>query len=132
MNAQEAVSSDAGTVRPSFGEAQHPDGGWPEGASKNHANIIWPRTLNLPLFLAEGLESRNITYKVEAAILHRGQSITEGHYTTLLHAEGDSLFCDDGVEPRPVSLHSTFRAGPCFQSREVYLLICRRGEAPRC
>ena len=104
----------------------------PERASKNHANIIWPRILNMPLFTAEGLESCNITYKVEAAILHRGQCITEGHYTTLLHDEGETLLCDDGVAPRPVPLHSPLRAGLCYQSREVYLLICRRGEAPRC
>ena len=38
----------------------------------------------MPLFTTEGLESCNITYTVEAATLHRGQRITEDHYTALL------------------------------------------------
>ena len=102
----------------------------PEGARKNHANITWPRTLHFPLFVSEGLESRNITYTVEAAILHAGNSITEGHYTALLLDAGDVHFCDDGVTPRLLPPHSCYHAGQNLHSREVYLLICRRGAAP--
>ena len=99
----------------------------PEGARKNHVNITitWPRTLQFPLFVSEGLESRNIIYTVEAAILHAGQCITEG-----LHDAGDTYFCDDGVAPRLLPPHSSYRAGQNLQSCEVYLLICRRGAAP--
>ena len=99
------------------------------GACKNHVSIRWPRTLNIPLFVDAGLDSCNITYTVEAAILHRGDSITSGHYTTLLHTAGETLFCDDGGVPQPLTADTRPVVGSQFCSREVYMLICRRGEA---
>ncbi|CAE7241161.1 Riok1 [Symbiodinium necroappetens] len=102
----------------------------PTGAHKNHVNIEWPRTLNIPLFVDAGLDSCNITYTVEAAILHRGDRITSGHYTTLLHTAGETMFCDDGDVPQPLAANTSLVVGPHFCSGEVYMLICRRGEAP--
>ena len=102
----------------------------PEGAHKNHVNIKWPRTLNIPLFVDAGLASCNITYTVEAAILHQGDRITSGHYTTLLHSAGDTMFCDDGDVPQPLAVDTRLVIGTQFCSKEVYMLLCRRGEAP--
>ena len=102
----------------------------PTGARKNHVNIQWPRTLNIPLFVDAGLDSCNITYTVEAAILHRGDRITSGHYTTLLHTAGETMFCDDGAVPQPLAANTNLVVGPHFCSGEVYMLLCRRGEAP--
>ena len=104
----------------------------PTGACKNHVHIQWPRTLNIPLFIDAGLDSCNITYTVEAAILHRGDRITSGHYTTLLHTAGETMFCDDGDAPQPLAADTCLVVGSQFCSREVYMLICRRGEAPTC
>ena len=102
----------------------------PAGAHKNHVLINWPRTLNIPLFVDAGLDSCNITYTVEAAILHHGDTITSGHYTTLLHTAGATMFCDDGDAPQPLADNACLGAGPHFCSEEVYVLMCRRGEVP--
>ena len=102
----------------------------PTGAHKNHVRIQWPRTLNIPLFVDAGLDSCNITYTVEAAILHRGERLTSGHYTTLLHAEGETVYCDDGHMPQPLAANTSLVVGSQFCSREVYMLLCRRGETP--
>ena len=102
----------------------------PTGARKNHALINWPQTLNIPLFVDAGLDSCNITYTVEAAILHHGDTITSGHYTTLLHTAGATMFCDDGAAPEPLVDNACLGEGPHFCSEEVYVLICRRGVVP--
>ena len=102
----------------------------PTGAHKNHVLINWPRTLNIPLFVDAGLDSCNITYTVEAAILHHGDTITSGHYTTLLHTAGATMFCDDDDAPQPLADNASLVVGPHFCSEEVYVLICRRGEVP--
>ena len=103
----------------------------PEGARKNHTSVSWPRLLNVPCFDADGIESHNIAYIVEAAVLHHGQSTQSGHYTVLLHqSQGVDWLCDDGVEPRRLTPDSTLIDGPRFRSSEVYLLICRRGDTP--
>ena len=46
-----------------------------DGAHKNSAMVEWGETLNLPCFLGEHTcDSHNISYTVEAAILHAGQT----------------------------------------------------------
>ncbi|CAE7619130.1 unnamed protein product [Symbiodinium sp. CCMP2592] len=67
--------------------------------------ITWPRQLHLPLFRGnDDLTSGTIAYDVLAAISHHGPTLSAGHYTTLLHAAGGDLHCDDntahnGVRP---------------------------------
>ena len=93
------------------------------GVHKSSATIEWGETLNLPCFLGEHTcDSHNISYTVEAAILHAGQTITSGHYTTCLHASGGTYHCDDGRTPRLAPLVT----GNPHRSDEVYLLLCRR------
>ena len=51
------------------------------GVHKNSAIVEWGDTLNMPCFSGElTCDSHNISYTVEAAILHAGQTITSGHY----------------------------------------------------
>ncbi|CAE7235568.1 pol [Symbiodinium sp. CCMP2592] len=72
---------------------------------KRTCKITWPRQLHLPLFRGnDDLTSGTVAYDVLAAISHHGIILSEGHYTTLLHAAGGDLHCDDntahnGVRP---------------------------------
>ena len=51
------------------------------GVHKNSAIVEWGDCLNMPCFSGElTCDSHNISYTVEAAILHAGQTITSGHY----------------------------------------------------
>ena len=94
-----------------------------DGAHKNSANVEWGDTLNMPCFSGERTcDSHNISYTVEAAILHAGLTITSGHYTTCLQSPGGSYHCDDGRTPSFVQSE----AGAARRSNEVYLLLCRR------
>ena len=99
-------------------------------AIKNHAHITWTDTLNLPLFTGDSLDSCNYRYTVEAAILHSGPSLRS--VRTLHHCvvwDAAALFCDDNVAPQRLGLDSELRCEQGYGSREVYLLVCRRGEA---
>ncbi|CAE7616492.1 pol [Symbiodinium sp. CCMP2592] len=72
---------------------------------KCDCKITWPRQLHLPLFRGnDDLTSGTVAYDVLAAISHHGPTLSAGHYTTLLHAAGGDLHCDDntahnGVRP---------------------------------
>ena len=56
-------------------------------------------------------------------------SVRSGHYTTVLCGDAAALFCDDNVAPQRLGLDSELRCEQGYGSREVYLLVCRRGEA---
>ena len=105
-------------------------GGGPGRAQKNSCCISWGHTVYMPVFSGDDdLSTGVVEFEVVAAIMHHGVSVTEGHYTAqLVEAQGDIL-CDDNTLPTYQARHSDSRIQ---QSREVYILVCRRrGEAPR-
>ena len=96
------------------------------GVRKHTGLVSWGPTIHVPHFSSVELESQVCEYQVLATICHQGASATSGHYTATLHHHQQAWFCDDNTKPRPWSAESAQSA--TYKSRQVYLLICRRGE----
>jgi ubiquitin C-terminal hydrolase len=82
-----------------------------------------PGLINLPVFTAqENTECAWIPYTIRAALLHLGETITSGHYRSVL-IEARSQTCwltDDGTSAQPSDLQNALIEENC------YVLFCTR------
>ena len=96
------------------------------GVRKHTGLVSWDSTIHVPSFSSAELDSQVCAYQVLATVCHQGANATSGHYTATLHHRQQAWFCDDNTRPRPWSVDSALPA--TLTSRQVYLLICRRGD----
>ena len=94
------------------------------GFRKHTGCISWRASVHIPVFTDATLQSQVIEYQILAAVCHRGQHATSGHYTTVLHQHPQAWHCDDNIKPKPWPPDPDEPLQ--FSSPQVYLLICRR------
>ena len=97
------------------------------GFRKHTGSISWRASVYVPVFTDATLQTQVIEYQILAAVCHRGQHATSGHYTTVLHRHPQAWHCDDNIKPKPWPPDPEDSLQ--FSSPQVYLLICRRGGA---
>ena len=82
---------------------------------KNTTLVDFEHVVEVPTFV-EGVEQRQKLYMVQAAIVHKGQMPTSGHYRSLLRLGQMWGFSDDGVPAQIVRLDE-------HHQRNAYVLL---------
>ena len=68
---------------------------WGRTVAKVSGNVAVPLSLCLSSWTTQDCKDRNLSYTLQAVILHTGISCHSGHYTTMVQTAEHWLLCDD-------------------------------------